>query len=318
MNNQLDPRFIRAWTPVYGDGTSMERTGSLFRTASPEIPLEEKVAIFDAYDKGANALKRIALAMQAPLKNKLDYVGVGRKLLLVDSIPQGDVPLYDLDIPESIGVKVSGRGVAPVVETFVKRIEIPTFQIMERRDITYEEQALRRYSLFQRGKERVAIAMAAAEDTEIFSAIDVAARRPENLNQPIAITGAVTKAHLTELWGNIASRQLAPATYLLHPWRYGQILNFGSDDLDQVSLNVIVETGQYGVLFGSRLIASTKLPNKKAIYMLTSPDKLGRMPERQTVQVKIWDKVGDAVYQIVGIEYIGIGIFNINGVALAE
>ena len=60
---------------------------------------------------------------QVPLKDRLDYVAVGRKMLLIDELPQGEVPQYDLDIPEFGAVKIAARGAAPIVEANIKRVE---------------------------------------------------------------------------------------------------------------------------------------------------------------------------------------------------
>ena len=90
-------------------------------------------------------------------------------------------------------------------------------------------------------------------------------------------------------------------------------VQFSSTEIDQVSLNVIVETGQFGVLHGTRLIVSTKLTDQ-SVFLLTTPDKLGRIPERKAVEVKVWDNVPQQRYDIVSWEQIGIGIHNTAGV----
>jgi len=173
---------------------------------------------------------------------------------------------------------------------------------------------------FDRAKERCAISMAIGEDDEIFAVLKAASELPPNTgNDVIAVGGGVlTRGVFADLYGVIAGRQLVPSTYLLHPRKYADIQKWDSTDLDQVSLNVLVETGQYGVLFGSRLIVSTRLPQgtgTNRVYCTTTPDKLGRIPERKAVEVKIFDNVNDTAYNIVAWEQIGIGIFNPAGVA---
>lgn len=157
--------------------------------------------------------------------------------------------------------------------------------------------------------------MAIAEDDEIFAVLKAAAALTPNTGSDIiGATAPVARSVFADLYGVIASRQLVPSTYLLNPKRYADIQKWDSTDLDQVSLNVLVETGQFGVLFGSRLIVSTRLPVNR-IYCTTTPDKLGRIPERKAVEVKIFDNVNEAAYNIVAWEQIGIGIFNPAGVA---
>ena len=254
--------------------------------------------------------------MQTPLKDRLDYVAVGRKLLLVDELPQGEVPVYDLDIPEFTAVKVAARGTAPIVETNVRRIEIPTFVISVTESVKWEEVQVRRYPVFDRAKERTAIANALEEDQIVFSLLEEAANADGNT--PIDVGGpTVTRAVYADLYGAIASRQLVLGAYVIHPSTYKDILKFKSDEFDQVSLNITTETGQFGVLFGSRLIVSTRVPQDR-IYAVTTPDKLGRIPERKAVEIKIWDNVKEQEYDIVSWEQVGFGIHNVFGVQSAE
>jgi hypothetical protein len=67
------------------------------------------------------------------------YVAVGRKLFLVDELPQGEIPAYDLDIPEFGAVRIAARGVPPVHEANIKRIEIPTWSLTVDHTIKWEE-----------------------------------------------------------------------------------------------------------------------------------------------------------------------------------
>ena len=46
-------------------------------------------------EEGRTAL---AQAMANPIRTSLDYQGVGRKLLVVDPLPQGSLPVYDKDV----------------------------------------------------------------------------------------------------------------------------------------------------------------------------------------------------------------------------
>jgi hypothetical protein len=161
--------------------------------------------------------------------------------------------------------------------------------------------------------------MAIAEDLEIFRLLNAAAAL-----SPIVIpdiTRPLTRKHFGKLYANIAAQQLVPSVYLMNPILYEDILAWDATDLDQVSLNVIVETGQFGVLHGVRLIMTTKLfpvnvaGTENYVYGLTTPDKLGRLPERKAVEIKIWDNVPEQQFNIVAWEQIGMGIHNPAGVA---
>ena len=122
--------------------------------------------------------------------------------------------------------------------------------------------------------------MAIAEDDNVFAALNVAANLAPNTGTDIITSGhPIVKGAFADLFGVIAGRQLVPSAYVLGAKRYADIQKWNSSDLDQVSLNVLLETGQFGVLFGTRLIISTRISNS-VMYCTTTPDKLGRMPER--------------------------------------
>src|SRR3990172_6811646 len=150
--------------------------GGMTRKASQtevgNIDANKKEELFNFVFSGPNGLKRVAYAMQGPLKELLDYHGIGRRLLKVDPIPQGEIPIYDKDIPEFASVRVGNFGTPPLVETRVKRILFPTMQLARNARVAYEDIQIRRYPVFDRAKERVAISMAIAEDREIFNLLN--------------------------------------------------------------------------------------------------------------------------------------------------
>ena len=102
-------------------------------------------------------------------------------------------------------------------------------------------------------------------------------------------------------------------------------MKWNSQDLDPVSLNIQLETGNFGSIFGVRAIASTRLDknygydangkNQQPVFTLTTPDKLGRLPERKAVEVSIFDNIPKLQYDIIPYEIIGMGIYNCAGVS---
>ena len=306
---------------------------ALVRTASNKaVTASEQQAInakreqtFNMYFNSPDGLKRIAFAMTAPLKTRLDYVGIGRKLLMVDTIPAGEIPFYDLDMPEFGAVKIAARGQAPVFEQAIKRITIPTFEVTVNEVIKKMELSVRRYDVFNRGKERVAIAMAIAEDDLVFELVDSAVKHQtaQYTTYGASATDYVRKADFATMLGKIAEKQLIAKTYLLGARTQADLLKWDSNDLDQVSLNIQLETGNFGSIFGVRTVVSTRLDQvvnkldntvKQPIFALTTPDKLGRIPERKAVEVSIFDNIPKLQYDILGYEILGMSIYNIGGV----
>lgn len=291
-------------------------------TASEKAVIDaQKEQKFNMYWNAPEGAKRIAFALSGPLKTRLDYVGVGRKLLMVDELPTGEIPYYDLDMPEFGAVKIAARGQAPTFEQAIKRISIPTFEVTVDEIIKKMELSVRKYPVFDRAKERAAISMAIAEDDMIFSLVKAAAEK--SAGGTISTYGAtstdiINKADFADMFGEITEKQLIAKTYLLGVKTYADMLKWKSEDLDPVSLNIQLETGNFGSIFGVRAIASTRLDKTTAlrqpVFALTSPDKLGRLPERKAVEVSIFDNVPKLQFDILAYEIIGMGIYNVGGV----
>jgi len=319
MNNKSKDQLIENILAMVqkssgGPYGSMTRKASAGMVEVGAVDPRQKEDLFNFLFTGPNGLKRVAYAMTGPLKELLDYHGIGRRLLKVDPIPQGELPIYDKDIAEFASVRVANQGVPPQVETRVKRVQFPTFQLARNARVMYEDIQVRRYPIFDRAKERVAISMAIAEDREVFNILNVASLVGPNPAVNLAAGPFMSRSVLAEAYGVLAGNQLQPAQLVMHPQRYKDILKYTSDELDQVTLNAATETGSVGVFFGLQLLVSTKLPDPTVVYLTTTPDKLGRIPVRKELEVKIFDNAPKTSFNIVGWQILGFGIHNSFGV----
>ena len=299
--------------------SKIDRGHQFSRMAATEvgnIPLEDKEKMFQFIYTGPNGLRRIAAVMQEPLKERIDYYGIGRRLLEVHEVPIGDFPIYDKDIPEFASVKIAALGGPTQVEFKIKRISFPTFGLGRVYKFGYEEQQVRLYPLFDRAKERVSVSMAIAEDRIIFGLLQKASVYGPNAWVNVT-SGYFSRISLTEGWRTIARNQLIPATVVMHPDKYAHILQWTSTELDQVTLNVTTETGQIGKLFGMQLLVSPKA-DPDAVYVTTTANKLGRIPMRKEMEIKVFDYVPKAAFMVLAWEQIGFGIHNTYGVARLE
>jgi hypothetical protein len=274
--------------------------------------------IIDSMIHTPDGLRKLAFAMHPVLKQRLDYHAIARNnVLVVDEIPTGDVPFYDLDIPEFGAVFLAGRGEPISVQANVKRIQFPTSAVAALQGVPYEDITIRRYPMFDRSKERVAIAIAITEDDAIIGVggiIETAAA--VGPNTPV-VAPSLTRNVLAELWKRIQRNQLAVGAYIMHPTQYAEMLKWSANELDQVTLNRQIETGWLGGYYGVPLLLSNRV-NEGKIFATTTPDKLGRLPERKAVEAKVFDHAPKLRFEILGWEQIGIGVYNTPGVAEAD
>lgn len=92
-------------------------------------------------------------AMANPIRKNLDYQGVGRRVLVVDPLPQGALPVYDRDIDVS-AVVVSSNGSAPESRVFGERVTVPTFELVSNPTVRFSEVRRRRFNLIDRAQQK--------------------------------------------------------------------------------------------------------------------------------------------------------------------
>src|ERR1019366_3236421 len=110
LNNRQKDQLIENILKLVSKQGGASMAAGLSRTASGQVEVgavdpKQKESLFNFLFTGPNGLKRVAFAMQAPLKQLLDYHGLGRRLMKVDPIPQGEFPVYDKDITEFASVR---------------------------------------------------------------------------------------------------------------------------------------------------------------------------------------------------------------------
>lgn len=85
----------------------------------------------------------LAQAMVEPIKRSLEYQAIGRKLLMVDELPQGQYARYEKDVA-SVAYVISRRGAVPDRITEGDEILVPTFEIGANPQIRLSEIKARR------------------------------------------------------------------------------------------------------------------------------------------------------------------------------
>ena len=287
--------------------------GTLKKTAKSEMSSEEKERYLNTLfnDPTGRGLRRVAYAMTEPLRTKLDYVGIGRKFLETDLLPQGVVPVYDKDFPETPAVKISARGNPPTIEGWSERVEVNTYEIATVRAIKYAEIAIRRFNALDRTKDKAAFELKIAEDDDIFSAV-VAAGTTSAQNTNVA--SDVTLASIADAFSNIEKHRLVVGNILMHPTTYKGIRKLTTTYLDQVNTQALLETGLFASIYGANIYVSDRASTSK-IYVMATPKQLGRMPIRYDVEVKPFDYPPEREVLFSVYENIGITVYNTNGVA---
>lgn len=270
---------------------------------------------------------KIALgqAMATPIRRNLDYMGVGRKALVPDPLPQGALPVYDRDIDVS-AVTVSSNGSVPESRVFGDRISVPDFGIVSNPTILYSEIKRRRFNVIDRAQQKARQEISAIEDANIFNALDFAgdtAKGGENTVQTLnnsTVTSELAKVGLLRLKKQVDRWDNYTAKFFMNINEYTDILNWesagaaGSSQIDPVSQRELMQTGLMGSLWTADVIV-TKIVPPKQVFACAEAEFVGVMPIVQDVEVVPADEPKQRKIGFVVSEQIGIAVVNPRGVA---
>ena len=256
----------------------------------------------------------LAQAMANPIRRNLDYMGIARRTLVLDPLPQGALPVYDRDI-DVAAVIVSSNGTAPESRVFAERITVPEFEVVCNPTVRIHEVRRRRFNVIDRAIQKARQEIQAQEDANIFAALDVASQ-VENQLIDIADAG-LTKRDLSQLKMAVDGWDLVTAKFFMNIREYNDILNWGSGggqavgggELDPVTMREILQTGLYAHIWGADILVSKIVPSG-TVYAVADPDFVGVMPVRQDIEVLPCDEPKQLKLGWVVNEIIGIGIVN--------
>jgi hypothetical protein len=267
---------------------------------------------------------KIALgqAMANPIRRNLDYQGVGRRLLVVDPLPQGALPVYDRDIDVQ-AVVVSSNGSAPESRVFGDRVTVPEMELVSNPTVRIAEVRRRRFNVIDRAQQKARQELQAQEDTNIFAAVDFAADATlggENTAQDIADAGLL-KRDLSEIKVQVDRWDLVTTKFMMNIIEFNDILNWstggGTGEVDPVTMREILQTGLYAHIWGADILVSKLVP-PGTVYGAADPEFVGVMPVRQDIEVLPADEPKQLKLGWVVSEIIGIGVVNPRGCAVGR
>lgn len=185
-------------------------------------------------EEGRTAL---AQAMANPIRTSLDYQGIGRKLLVVDPLPAGALPVYDKDVDVRAAV-ISKRGQAPDFVVEGDRIQVPTFEIVSYPQVRFSQVKERRFNVIDRAQQRAKSDIMAVEDEEVFSLLDAAAG---DANTIITATKqsdgpSLTRDLLTKAFKEVEKHDLVVTKVVMNAQQFADIRSWNNQDFDPVEV----------------------------------------------------------------------------------
>jgi hypothetical protein len=265
---------------------------------------EQREAIIAMALDTADGRVALAQAMVEPIKTSLMYQAIGRKLLMVDELPQGALPRYERDVAVKSYV-IPKRGMVPTHVVEAEELLIPVVELATNPTIKINEINQRRYYIVDRAQVRAKDSIQRQEDVEVFKVINAAVPTDHS----IAVAGTLQPENINLALTLIEEHELIGAKVIMHPQRYKDVRDWGKDFFDEATQRDILMTGLYGHIYSADIHVSTMVP-KNAVYVLAPAQFVGAMPVRQDITVLPADDPKKLRLGWVVFEEVGFGVIN--------
>lgn len=243
----------------------------------------------------------LAQAMVEPIRRALEYQAVGRKLLMIDELPNGAYARYEKDVAARAAV-ISRRGAVPDMIVEGEEILVPTFEIATNPQVRISEVKARRFYIVDRAQIKAKEAIQKEEDTNIFAAISDAVPAA---NSVVSAGGSLSVSALNQAFATVEQHDLTVGKVVCHALRYADIRAWGQTVFDQATQKEVLTTGLFGHIWTADIHVSSRVP-KAVVFVLAPAEYVGAFPIRQDITVLPADdpkhiRLGWVIYEEIGI-----------------
>jgi len=294
---------------------------------------QQQTAMLGQLLKTAGGRQKLAASLGPSLRRRRDYMSIARKALMVETLPDGALPIYDKEF-DTAAMTVGSTPGGSFVEAFVvgeeggdivrvtkpKRVTVPTFEIVSNPMIPIMQIKERRFDLVARSLNLAKAEVGAAEDGYVFTLFDAvataAAGKASNdpvYNVDIAIAAPIDINSMADGFGQVQRHDLSVAFCFFNPRDYTDLLKWTQQNIDRETQRKLLKTGVMGYLWGATLLQSRKV-GYGCVYILADAEFLGVIPERIPLTVMSADRpdlrqIGFSIF-----ENLGFLVFNPSGV----
>lgn len=294
---------------------------------------QQQTAMLGQLLKTAGGRQKLAASLGPSLRRRRDYMSIARKALMVETLPDGALPIYDKEFDTAAQTVGSTPG-GSFVEAFVvgeeggdivrvtkpKRVTVPTFEIVSNPMIPITQIKERRFDLVARSLNLAKAEVGAAEDGFVFALFDSVATAAVGksatdpvYNVDIAISAPIDINSMADGFGQVQRHDLSVAFCFFNPRDYTDLLKWTQQNIDRETQRKLLKTGVMGYLWGATLLQSRKV-GYGCVYILADAEFLGVIPERIPLTVMSADRpdlrqIGFSIF-----ENLGFLVFNPSGV----
>lgn len=260
---------------------------------------------------------RVASLLGPSLRRRRDYMSIARKALMVETLPQGALPIYDKEFDETgrsfveaFVVGEEGGDIVRIVKP--KRVTVPTFDITAAPLIPITQIQERRFDVVERTLNLSKAEIGATEDGHVFGLLDAIATAAtgKGSDDPIynedltPAAGPVSVAMLADAYGQVERNDISVALVFMNPRNYTDLRKWEDKTVDRETERKLLKTGIMGYVWGAIILQSRKV-TRNNIYVLGDAEFLGVVPERIPLTVMSADQpllraIGFSLFQNAG------------------
>jgi hypothetical protein len=281
--------------------------------------------------------QKIAASLGPSLRRRRDYLSIARKALMVETLPDGALPIYDKEFDQTgqsfvqaFYVGEEGGDIVSVVKPI--RVTVPTFEIVDNPMISITQIKERRFDVVARSLNLSKAEIGAAEDAKIFGLFDqvaaaatvatsgetgtggtIPADQDYVVNVDMPITAPITVSAMADSYAMVERHDLSVNFVFFNPKDYADLKKWTQENIDRETQRKLLKTGVMGYLWGATLLQSRKVAYG-VVYTLADNEFLGVIPERIPLTVMSADRpdlrqIGFSIF-----ECLGFLVFNPSGV----
>lgn len=264
----------------------------------------------------AQGRQRIAAQIQEPLRKLRDYQAIGRRAFFVDELPDGTLPVYDMDVDTpAYVVGEEADSIQTVVKT--KRLLVPLFELASYPKVPFTQVKERRFDVIRRIKQKARDELFRKEDQLIFAGFKKAATA-NTTNATVSVAKSTFNGTvgagigiLADTFANIERHGLRVDKLFFNAANFPAFRKAGRDYADFETQRELLRTGYVGSLWGASLYMSPEVQSDR-FYLVTEPEYFGVIPVRIDLTVIPADDPANRAFGWSIFENIGVGIHNAN------
>jgi len=281
-----------------------------------KITSAKKNEVMTGLLKTAAGRQKLAATITEPLRQVRDYTSIARRAFMIDELPDGALPTYDMDptVPAFV-VGEAGDSVTRISNT--QRMLVPIFEMASNPRVKFSQVKERRFDIVRRLRDKTKSEIFRLEDRRLFGLMEQTGLN-NSVNLPINVTPAQFSINtLADAFANVESQGHRVDKIFLNPLQHKIVRTAGTGIIDFETQREILKTGLLGNLWGASIFQSNEIP-AGSVYIVTEPDYLGVLPVRLDLTVLSADVPAERAFGWSIFQSLGAGIHNPAGLQLVK